>query len=168
MNKTINKETILKIRWKAKSMWTKLVNKGPDATIRKFQMNKETFNRNIEGSHELIMDTSNEIKYFSSWIADLGLCILLIQVFYFLEKIKKCLINLNTFARIKIIHSSIFTPFDLIESLKCVSQLVQKTHFPVTVYSASIAEFVYILSVFDHMFRYQHYLSGSIIYNVYK
>lgn len=126
---------------------TTSVIKSFNATIQKLQIDEETFNNDIKEIRESILDISDELKFFSSQIAVLNICESLMESYSFIEDALNDIVNSITFARLKMLHSSIITPSDLIESLKRISQALQKNNLPLPIYSSYIAQYIDIIEL---------------------
>lgn len=126
---------------------TTSVIKSFNETIQKLQIDEETFNKDIEEIKISITDISDQLKFYSAQIAVLSLCESLMESYSFLENTLDDIINSITFAQLKILHSSIITPLDLIESLRHVSQSLQKNNLPLPIYSASVPQYLEIIEL---------------------
>ena len=65
----------------------------------------------------------------------------------FLESYINDILNAITFARVKILHSSIITPLDLITSLQEISRSLIKNNLPLPTYSSNIAQYLEIIEL---------------------
>lgn len=126
---------------------TTSVIKNFNATIQSLQIDEQTFNADIDEIHKSIADISDILAFNNAQIKILSLCETLMESYTFLENSLSEIINAVAFARLKILHSSIITPADLIDSLKGISQSLQKANLPLPVYSSSIAQYIDIIEL---------------------
>lgn len=126
---------------------TTSVIKSFNSTIQKLQMDEENFNKNVQNILETMMNFSDELAFYNAKVDTLNLCELLMESYSFIENSLNDILNAITFARLKILHSSIITPLDLIDSLKQVSQSLQKNNLPLPVYSSSLAKYIDIIEL---------------------
>ena len=126
---------------------TTSVIKSFNSTIQKLQIDEETFNRDVEQIQKSIMDISDDIAFYAAKVSALDLCESLMESYTFLGNFLTDVTNAITFARLKILHSSIITPLDLISSLKHISQSLHKNNLPLPVYSSSIAKYLDIIEL---------------------
>ncbi|XP_050518951.1 uncharacterized protein LOC126893054 [Diabrotica virgifera virgifera] len=126
---------------------TTSVIKSFNATIQKLQIDEETFNNDIKEIRESIMDISDQLKFYQSQIDMLNFCELLMESYSFIKDSLNDIVNAITFARLKILHSSIITPFDLIESLRHISQSLQKNNLPLSIYTSNLPQYLDIIEL---------------------
>lgn len=126
---------------------TTSVIKSFNSTIQKLQIDEETFNSNLDSIQKTMMNISDELAFYKAEVETLDLCESLMESYSFLENTLNDILNAITFARLKILHSSIITPLDLIESLKQISQSLQKNNLPLPVYSSSLAKYIDIIEL---------------------
>lgn len=126
---------------------TTSVIKNFNSTIQKLQIDEETFNKDVEEIQKSIMDISDDIAFYAAKVGTLDLCESLMESYAFLENFLNDVINAITFARLKILHSSIITPLDLINSLRHVSQSLHKNNLPLPAYSSSLAKYLDIIEL---------------------
>lgn len=126
---------------------TTSVIKSFNSTIQKLQIDEETFNKDIINIQQAMMNISDEFAFHNAKIETLDLCESLMESYSFIENTLNDILNAITFARLKILHSSIITPLDLIESLKQISHSLQKTNLPLPVYSSSLSKYIDIIEL---------------------
>lgn len=126
---------------------TTSVIKSFNSTIQKLQIDEETFNNDIKEIRKSIMDISDQLNYFQSQIDILNICESLMESYTFLENQIDDIINSITFARLKILHSSIITPNDLVDSLKHISQSLKRNNLPLPISATSIPQYLDIIEL---------------------
>lgn len=126
---------------------TTSVIKSFNATIQKLQLDEETFNNNVNEIQKSIMDLSDDLSFYTAKVSTLDLCESLMESYAFLESVLNDLLNAITFARLKILHSSIITPLDLIDSLQQISKSLHKNNLPLPVYSSNLAKYIDIIEL---------------------
>lgn len=126
---------------------TTSVIKSFNSTIQKLQIDEATFNEDINEIQKSIMTLSDDVAYYDAQIKVLNLCELLMESYSFIEHSIDDILNAITFARLNILHTSIITPLDLIESLKQISQSLSKNNLPLPAYTTSISQYLDIISL---------------------
>ncbi|KAL1490145.1 hypothetical protein ABEB36_012885 [Hypothenemus hampei] len=92
-------------------------------------------------------DFSDHLNFYSSQIAVLDTCESLMESYSFLENYLNDIITAITFAKLKVLHSSIITPFDLIEALKHISQSLRTNNLPLPIHHSAIAQYLEIIEL---------------------
>ncbi|XP_050314503.1 uncharacterized protein LOC126748980 [Anthonomus grandis grandis] len=69
------------------------------------------------------------------------------ESYSFLENSLNDLLNAIAFARLKMLHSSIITPKDLINALQEISQTLRKNNLPLPTYSSSVTQYIDIIGL---------------------
>lgn len=126
---------------------TTSVIKNFNATIQNLQIDEQTFNKDIEEIHKSLMDISDLLAFNDAQIKVLDLCETLMESYTFIENFLSEIINSIAFARLGVLHSSIINPLDLLNSLKEISQSLQKTNLPLPVYSSYIARYIDLIEL---------------------
>uniref|UniRef100_A0A6P7HAB5 Uncharacterized protein LOC114348192 n=1 Tax=Diabrotica virgifera virgifera TaxID=50390 RepID=A0A6P7HAB5_DIAVI len=65
----------------------------------------------------------------------------------FLENYLNDILNATTFSRLQILHSSIISPNDLLDSLKIISQSLQNNVLPLPICTSNIAQYIDIIKL---------------------
>lgn len=124
---------------------TTSVIKNFNSTIQNLQIDEETFNKNIDEIQNSLINISDDLAFYEAQINTLDLCQSLMESFVFLEESLDDILNAITFARLKILHSSIITPTDLIYSLQDISKSLSKTNLPLPTYTSNVAQYLEII-----------------------
>lgn len=161
INKITRDERHIETLLKNQISVTTSVIKNFNTTIQNLQIDEETFNRDIAEIHQTIMDISDDLSFYQAQIKTLDICESLMESYTFLENTLNDIINAITFARLNILHSSIITPVDLINSLQQISQSLSKNNLPLPIYSSYIPQYIDIIEL-------QAYQSDSKIVFVLK
>lgn len=132
INKLTNDEHQLENLIKNQISVTTSVIKSFNSTIQKLKIDEETFNKDIKEIENSIYDISDDLAYINSKLRVLELCESLMESYMFLENSLDNILNSITFARLKILHSSIITPKDLVASLQEISQSIHKNNLPIS------------------------------------
>lgn len=111
------------------------------------QIDEETFNKDIKEIEGAIYDMSDNFKYIESKLKILELCEYLMESYNFIENNLNDMLNSITFARLKIIHSSIIKPIDLINALQEISQSLKRFNLPLTAKMSNIALYLDIIEL---------------------
>ncbi|KAL1489217.1 hypothetical protein ABEB36_014150 [Hypothenemus hampei] len=69
------------------------------------------------------------------------------ESYVFLEDYLSDILDAITFARLKILHSSIITPVDLMSSLEQISQSLSKNNLPLPTYMSNVAKYLDIIEL---------------------
>lgn len=126
---------------------TTSVIKNFNSTIQNLQIDEETFNKNIDEIQNSLINISDDLAFYEAQINTLDLCQSLMESFVFLEESLDDILNAITFARLKILHSSIITPTDLIYSLQDISKSLSKTNLPLPTYTSNVAQYLEIIEL---------------------
>lgn len=130
---------------------TTSVIKNFNTTIQNLQLDEKTFNDNLKKIETSILNISDGMAFFQAQLELLELCERLLESYTFLENSINDILNAITFARLKIIHTSIITPRDLINSLNDISQVLTKDNLPITPTFSNIAKYLEIIEL--HAFQ---------------
>lgn len=147
INKILNDEHQLENLMKNQISVTTSVIKNFNETIQKLRVDEETFNKDIQIIDKAIHEIRDDISIVHSKLRVLEICEHLMESYLFLENELNDILNSITFARLKIIHSSIITPKDLITSLQQISQSLQRNNLPLTISTTSIAQYLDIIEL---------------------
>lgn len=147
INKVIHDEYQIENLLKNQISVTTSVIKNFNSTIQKLQVDEKTFNEDIGKIREAIMNISDDLSFYSSQIAILNICESLLESYTYIGNTIDDIINSVTFARLKILHSSIITPFDLIDSLKHILQSLKKNNLPLQISTASIPYYLDLIEL---------------------
>lgn len=118
-----------------------------NTTLQKLRIDEETFNRDVSEIQKSIIDISDDLSFYDAQVRTLDICESLMESYTFLEINLNDILNSISFARLKILHSSIITPRDLIDSLQQISQSLRKNNLPLPIYSASVAQYIDIIEL---------------------
>ncbi|KAH1019421.1 hypothetical protein HUJ04_009245, partial [Dendroctonus ponderosae] len=112
-----------------------------------------------------IIDISDQVKFYSAQITILNICESLMESYSFLKDYLTDIVSAITFARLKILHSSIITPNDLVESLKLISQSLLTYNLPL--HSSNVAEYLDIIELQAYQIGPRILISQSLLtYNL--
>ncbi|XP_060531889.1 uncharacterized protein LOC132705358, partial [Cylas formicarius] len=126
---------------------TSSVIKSFNSTIQSFRIDEETFNQDLTQIQKSLYDISDTVAFYESQIKTLNLCESLMESYVYLESYLSDILNAITFARIKVLHSSIIYPRDLVISLQEISKSLTKNNLPLPPYTSSIARYVDIMEL---------------------
>lgn len=118
-----------------------------NSTIRKLQIDEESFNENIAEIQTSMSNLSDDFAFYESQIKALDICQSLMESYVFLEDSLNDILNAITFARLRILHSSIITPRDLVLSLQDISKSLSKNNLPLPTYSSNIGQYLDIIEL---------------------
>jgi len=128
------------------SVTTSVINSF-NTTLQKLQIDEETYNKNAKQITAAIKNIYNTTAFYEAKLEILDLCESLMESYVFIENSLNDILNAITFARLKILHSSIITPQDLIVSLKQISQALHKNNLPLPVYISKLAQYLDIIEL---------------------
>ncbi|XP_060520848.1 uncharacterized protein LOC132698673 [Cylas formicarius] len=126
---------------------TSSVIKSFNSTIQSLRIDEETFNQDLTQIQKSLYDISDTVAFYESQIKTLNLCESLMESYVYLESYLSDILNAITFARIKVLHSSIIYPRDLVISLQEISKSLTKNNLPLPPYTSSIARYVDIMEL---------------------
>lgn len=126
---------------------TTSVIKNFNNTIQKLQIDEETFNKDILDIQATLVNISDDLSYYESQIKLLEVCELVMESSTFLLDQINNILNSISFARLRIIHDSIISPFDLLESLKEIPQRLKNTNLPIPLQLSNIADYLNIIQL---------------------
>lgn len=92
-------------------------------TVQKLEIDERALNADIKLIQQSITDISDNMQYSEVQFHVLGMCENLLESYTFLESMINYILNSITFLRLKIIHTSIITPRNLIYFWNDVSQV---------------------------------------------
>ena len=118
-----------------------------NSTIQKLQIDEKTFNHNIKEIEREILDASREMRIVNTKIKFLEICEQLMASYLFIEDNLNDILNSVTFARLKIIHTSIINPQDLVDALQKISQNLQKYNLPLPIKLSTVAQYLDIIEL---------------------
>lgn len=147
INKLSNDEHQLENLLKNQISVTTSVIKSFNSTIQKLKIDEETFNKDIKEIENSIYDIADDLAYIQAKLRVLELCESLMESYMFLENSLDNILNSITFARLKILHSSIITPKDLVTSLQEISQSLHKNNLPITPQISKVAQYFDIIEL---------------------
>jgi transcription termination factor NusB len=116
-------------------------------TIRKLQIDEETFNKDLKNIDIGIHMLDDQVKLVDTKLKFLEICEKLMESYLFLEDNVNDILNAITFARLKIIHSSIITPQELLESLEQISRNLVRNNLPLPAKISEIAQYLEIIEL---------------------
>lgn len=147
INKLNNHEHQLENLIKNQISVTTSVIKNFNLTIQKLQIDEETFNEDIKQIGNTLMSLTDEFQLVNIKLKFLEICEQLMESYLYIEDNLNDILNSITFARLKIIHSSIITPAHLIESLQEISQSLLKNNLPLPIKLSSVAKYLDIIEL---------------------
>jgi hypothetical protein len=118
-----------------------------NTTLQKLQIDEEIFNQDILEVQKTVFNITNHMIIYETQIKVINLCESLMESYIFLENYLNDILNAITFARVKILHSSIITPIDLISSLQEISRSLVRNNLPLPTYSSNIAQYLEIIEL---------------------
>lgn len=126
---------------------TTSVIKNFNATIQKLQIDEETFNEDLVKIRSTLYNISSDMGFFQAQLKFLELCETLTESYTFLQSELNDVLNAITFARLKIMHTSIITPKDLIISLEQISKTLTKDNIPLPIAYTNVAKYFNIIEL---------------------
>lgn len=126
---------------------TTSVIKSFNSTIQKLQIDEITFNEDIDEIRKSILDISDSMIFYEGQVRTLNLCESLMESYIFIENALNDILNAITFARLKILHSSIITPRDLVTSLQEISRSLSKNNLPFPTYTSNVAKYLDVIEL---------------------
>ncbi|XP_074030051.1 uncharacterized protein [Leptinotarsa decemlineata] len=147
INKINNDEHELENLMKNQISVTTSVIKNFNNTIRKLQIDEETFNRDIQVIQTTLQDYADEFSLITIKLKFLELADQLMISYNYIEENLDDILNAITFARLGIIHSSIITPEQLVSSLQEISQSLQRHNLPLLAKTSKIAQYLEIIEL---------------------
>lgn len=126
---------------------TTSVIKNFNLTIQKLQIDEETFNKDIKEIEKSILSISHDVKSVQTKLKFLEICEQLMASYLYIEDSLNDILNAITFARLKIIHTSIITPIDLITSLQEISQNLHRNNLPLSIKLSKVAQYLDIIEL---------------------
>lgn len=147
INKINRDERELENLLKSQISVTTSVIKNFNSTIQKLQVDEDTFNTDISEIKESITDISDVLKFYETQAKTLSLCESLMESYVFLENSLNDILEAITFARLRILHTSIITPRDLIASLQEISRSLSKNNLPLPTYLSYVARYLDIIDL---------------------
>lgn len=118
-----------------------------NSTIQQFQIDEKNFNENIVTIQNALNRISDDVAFYEAQVKVLNFCQSLMESYVFLENYLDDILNAITFARLRILHSSIITPIDLITSLQEISRTLTRNNFPLPTYTSSVAKYLDIIEL---------------------
>lgn len=147
INKIEKDEHQLEALMKKQIMVTTSVIKNFNETIRKLQIDEETFNKDLKQIEQSLWDISDEVELVKRKIQLINVCQQLMESYSFIEQQLNDILNAVTFARLNIIHTSIITPKDLVSSLENIAKSLQKNNLPLSPREAKVATYLDIIEL---------------------
>jgi len=132
---------------KKQIMVTTSVIKSFNETLRKFKIDEELFNQDLKIIENRIYLIEDDLELMEIKLQILGLCQHLLESYSFIENEINDILNSITFAKLKIIHTSIITPKDLVSALQIISQNLQKNNLPLSPREAKVATYLDIIEL---------------------
>lgn len=147
INKLNNDEHQLENLIKNQISVTTSVIRNFNATIQKLQIDEETFNKNIKEIETSILNITKDIEKVHIKLKFLEICEQLMASYLFIEDNINDILNSITFARLRIIHSSIITPDHLVTSLQEISQSLRRNNLPLPIKLSAVAQYLDIIEL---------------------
>ena len=116
-------------------------------TIRKLQIDEETFNSDLVAIESSIFNISDSLAFHEAHLEMLELCETLMESYLFLEETIDDILNSITFARLHIIHTSIITSKDLLYFLQQISHNLVRNNLPLPAYDSQVATYLDIIEL---------------------
>lgn len=126
---------------------TTSVIKNFNSTIQKLQIDEETFNKDIKEIETSILNMTQKLENVHAKLKFLEICEQLMASYLYIEDTLNDILNSITFARLKIIHTSIITPSDLVVSLQEISQNLQRNNLPLPIKLSKVAQYLDIIEL---------------------
>nr|CAI5848062.1 unnamed protein product [Callosobruchus analis] len=143
---THDEHNIERLMQKQISVTTSVI-KNFNSTIQKLHIDEETFNKNIIEIQNLVMEISDDLAFYQAQVKFLDLCESLMESYSFIKDSLNDMLNAVTFAHLKILHGSIIKPSDLVESLRQISQHLQKNNLPLPISTSTIAQYIDLIKL---------------------
>lgn len=118
-----------------------------NSTIKQLEIDETTFNRDMNKIERSIHQLQDKLSLIEAKLKFFEICEKLMESFLFIDDNLNDILNAITFARLKIIHSSIIAPDNLISALKEISQNLVRNNLPLPVKYSSIAQFLEIIEL---------------------
>ncbi|KAJ8977559.1 hypothetical protein NQ317_019134 [Molorchus minor] len=147
INKLSNDEHQIENLLKNQISVTTSVIKNFNATIQKLQIDEQTFNNDIKIISDTIYRTADKLKIIETTLKYLEKCELLMESYLYVENQLDEILNSITFARLKIIHSSIISPESLITALHEISQNLHQNNLPLITRISNVGEYLNIMEL---------------------
>lgn len=116
-------------------------------TIRKLQIDEETFNKDIVKVETTLLDITDKQNYFEARFAFIEVCEQITESNIIIESELDDIIESITFARLKTLHPSIIQPSELVNQLRKISQKLQRSHLPLLPDYSNIASYFDIIEL---------------------
>lgn len=126
---------------------TTSVIKNFNSTIQKLQIDEETFNQDIKLIETEILKSAHDMQFVKTILQFLEICDQLMASYLYIEDNLNDILNSITFARLQIIHTSIITPQDLVNSLQEISQNLQRNNLPLPIRLSKVAQYLDIIEL---------------------
>lgn len=126
---------------------TSSVMKTFNETVQKLQIDEQTFNEDITKIDLAIHQINDKLAVVEARLMFLEVCEKLMESYLFLEDNLNNILNSITFARLKIIHTSIISPDHLIAAMREISQNLVKNNLPLPVKYSKIAQYLEIIEL---------------------
>ena len=147
INKLNNDEHQLENLIKNQISVTTSVIKNFNSTIQKLQIDEQTFNKDIEEIEKSILSASRDVRVIETKLKFLEICEQLMANYLYIEDTLNDILNSITFARLKIIHTSIITHQNLVSSLQEISQNLQRNNLPLPIKLSKVAQYLDIIEL---------------------
>lgn len=147
INKIEKDEHELENLMKKQIMVTTSVIKNFNETLRKFKIDEETFNNDLKIIESRIYTIEDELELMELKLQIIGVCQHLMESYSFIENELNDILNGITFAKLKIIHTSIITPKDLVSALQTISLNLQRNNLPLSPREAKVATYLDIIEL---------------------
>lgn len=116
-------------------------------TIRKLQIDEETFNDDIVKIQESISDITDNENYYDARFQFIEICEQITESNIIIENELNDIIESITFARLNTLHPSIIQPNELVNELRKISQKLQRSHLPLLPDLSNVASYFNIISL---------------------
>ncbi|VEN49052.1 unnamed protein product, partial [Callosobruchus maculatus] len=126
---------------------TTSVIKSFNTTIQKLMIDEQTFNSDLDGIQSSIYNISDSLAFHQAQLSALELCESLMESYLYLEENINDILNSITFAHLRIIHTSIITPKDLLYLLKEMSRNFIRNNLPLPLYPSHVSTYLDIIEL---------------------
>lgn len=126
---------------------TSTVIKAFNETVQNMQINIKTFNEDMKKIQTALHCVNDRVARVQAELKFVETCEKLTESYLYLQSNLDDILNSITFARLKIIHSSIITPENLITALQKISQNLIKNNLPLPVKYSKIPQYLEIIEL---------------------
>ncbi|VEN36163.1 unnamed protein product [Callosobruchus maculatus] len=116
-------------------------------TVQKLRIDEETFNQDLKIIGEKIYNIADNVAFVEARLEILEFCEQLMESYLFLQDSFNDILNSISFARLKVIHPSVITPKDLVDSLQDISHSLSRNNLPLPINLATVSEYLNLMEL---------------------